>query len=332
MNNMYSLIEMLRYKRPEGSLTQLDFCIRFIEPMFGVSDTHGNYIKIVNNEDGSSPKICFTAHHDTVHSTEGKQKVKVVKDMVYVHDVTKSSCLGADCTTGIWLILNMVASKIPGVYVIHAGEESGCIGSQALVRDNPDWLDVVEGVISFDRYGTSSIITHQTGIRTASDTFAKCLSDVLSMPQLEADSGGSYTDSNEYSKRVSECTNISVGYYNQHTIRESQDLVYADELLGSLLTADWSKLTFHRDPSVVEMDNWYSSMYGSRFNDYGYFKADYGDYGDEDVKDLFELVCDYPEEVTELLSQLGYSASELSQDFGIQETKYLNNYIQRKVC
>ena len=52
-----------------------------------------------------------------------------------------SSCLGADCTTGIWLIMNMIEAKvIEGVYVIHAAEEVGCKGSRALVADDPEWL------------------------------------------------------------------------------------------------------------------------------------------------------------------------------------------------
>ena len=72
------------------------------------------------------------------------------------------------------------------------------------------------------------------------------------MPLLQPDNTGSYTDSNEYSSVVSECTNISVGYYNQHTKNEVQDLDYADELLIALCQADWSGLVFERDASKVE--------------------------------------------------------------------------------
>ena len=62
----HSLIEMLRYKRPEGSVTQREFCKRFLEPTFGRPDKHGNYIHIV----GDKPNLCFTAHHDTVHKDD----------------------------------------------------------------------------------------------------------------------------------------------------------------------------------------------------------------------------------------------------------------------
>ena len=324
---MFSLIEMLKYKRPEGSITQMDFCIRFLEPSFGLPDIHGNYVKIVNNN-GKQPNICFMAHHDTVHKKEGMQKVRVKNDKAYIHSTKVSSCLGADCTTGVWLILNMIEHNIPGVYVIHSGEESGCIGSSALVKDKPDWLDHIEGAISFDRYGTKSIVTHQMGVRTASDTFAKCLADVLGMPKLKADSGGSFTDSNEYKDIVSECTNISVGYYNQHTQSESQDLLYADELCNALVNADWSKLTFHRDPSVYEYDR-----YRWGFNRYDYMDNYYDGfnlgYDKDDARDLFDIVCDYPEEIVEILQSYGITANQLREDLNLYDNGYINNYLSK---
>lgn len=332
IHTTYTLLEMLKYKRPEGSRSQVVFNMKFIEPYFGEPDIHGNYIKVVNKYDGSSPNICFAAHHDTVHDEPGMQELTVKNEIVTLARDETSNCLGADCTTGIWLILNMIEACIPGVYVIHASEESGCQGSKALVRSKPDWLQHIESVISFDRYGEKSIITHQMGGRTASNTFAKKLSEILNMPKLKADSHGSYTDSNEYRKLVSECTNISVGYLNQHSTKESQNLRYSRELLNALLSADWSKLTFHRDQFVPDYDD-YSGVYKHMGFDYlqDDFDFPYSDgstdyYEDED---LFEIICDYPEEVASLLKSFGYEAAQLAYDLGIQETKYLNKYNRR---
>ena len=244
---MHSLVEMLRYKRPEGSDTQKAFCKRFLEPTFGKPDQFGNYIKII----GDKPNVCFTAHHDTVHFKEGFQKLIIMNDVVSISNHADSNCLGADCTTGVWLILGMIEFGVQGVYVIHAAEESGCQGSQHLIASDPVWLGHIDAVISFDRKGQKSVITHQMGIRTASDAFAKSFIDVVNMSQLEPDTTGSYTDSNEYAPIVSECTNISVGYYNQHSKNEVQDLDYADDLLIALCQADWSGLVFERDVSAV---------------------------------------------------------------------------------
>ena len=85
---MHSIIEMLRYMRPEGTVTQRQFCKRFLEPVFGLPDEHGNYILHI----GDQPKICFTAHHDTVHKQEGMQKLIVSNDVVSVADSKVSSC------------------------------------------------------------------------------------------------------------------------------------------------------------------------------------------------------------------------------------------------
>ena len=303
---MYSLIEMLRYKRPEGSDTQREFCNRFLEPMFGLPDRHGNYTLSV----GDKPNLCFTAHHDTVHRTDGMQQLIVTNDVVSVADSTKSNCLGADCTTGIWLILNMVEAGIAGVYVIHAAEESGCKGSKALVDDHPMWLSSVDAVISFDRFGDKSVITHQMGMRTASEAFAKSFSKALGMPELVADDGGSYTDSNEYSGVVQECTNISVGYYGQHGVNETQDLKYAELLATALVCADWSQLVFDRDPSVKE-DLW--EDFGSR----GFSKPD-----ESNIQAMKDLIQDHPQKIAELLDDWGINYYSLAEEAHIDDSRY----------
>ncbi len=308
---MYSLVEMMTYRRPEGSKTQRKFCRRFLEPTFGKPDAFGNYIHII----GDKPNLCFTAHHDTVHRQGGLQKLIVTNDVLSVSNNADSNCLGADCTTGIWLILGMIEHGIEGVYVIHAAEESGCQGSTSLVSYKPKWLDQLDAVISFDRYGQKSVITHQMGMRTASDTFAKSFASVVKMPLLQPDDGGSYTDSNEYADIVSECTNISVGYYNQHTKNEIQDLEYADDLLIALCQADWSGLVFERDPSVVD-DIWKGT------DKYGY---NYGK-DDENIDSLERLVIDYPTRVAEMLDQYGFTPQQLMEECQIDDMSHYYNY------
>ena len=54
---MFSLVEMLRYMRPDGCEAQRLFCQRFLEPVFGYPDVHGNYIKIISDETGQYPSI-----------------------------------------------------------------------------------------------------------------------------------------------------------------------------------------------------------------------------------------------------------------------------------
>jgi len=308
------LIEMLRYMRPEGSETQLDFCDEFLKPTFGHPDALGNYTVQV----GGNPRLCFTAHQDTVHKTGGMQAVVVSNGVASVADAINSSCLGADCTTGIWLMLNMIEAGVHGTYVVHAAEEVGCKGSSGLVYDNPEWLDYTDAVISFDRKGTDSVITHQMGIRTASDEFAKSFADALNLPQLKSDTNGSYTDSNEYARVVAECTNISVGYYNQHSVAETQDLEFAELLLQHLLEADWSKIVISRDPASYE-DSW------------GYYEKPMYEYGNREALDMVSVVEDNPAAIASLLESLGYTYQALLDDIDSGDSYYTNNYASRRM-
>jgi hypothetical protein len=240
-------LEMLTYMRPAYSRYNQKFCRRYIQPVFGQPDKFGNYIKII----GDKPKVAFMAHHDTVHRYDGRTSVRMKDDYVYCHT---QDCLGADDTTGVFIILSMVAANVPGVYVIHAAEEIGCIGSKNLVKSRHDFLKYVDFAISLDRKGCTSIITHQASGRTCSDAFADSLNTILGGGFVK-DSGGVYTDSNEYVDDIAECTNLSVGYYNMHSKKEHQDLEFIDILVNKMIKADWSQLVKKREPGDCEYDD-----------------------------------------------------------------------------
>lgn len=329
----YSLVEMLRYRRPEGSETQRIFCDKYLKPVMGDPDPHGNYIKLINYPNGGAPYLCFTAHHDTVHKVDGMQHLVVNGDKIMASD---SNCLGADCTTGVWLILEMIHAGVPGIYVVHAGEEVGCKGSRAMIKDHPTWLNNTKAVISFDRKGEESVITHQVGYRTASDAFAVSFSEALGMPLLRPDNTGVYTDSNEYIDVVGECTNISVGYMNQHTKGEYQDLYFAYYLREKLLNADWSKLVFEREPGSFEADmsTYYRGHgYYNNFEDddwgYPYSKPRKGysllnlrgELKGRNETELLDIIKEYPDEVAELLDEWGVDSTYLMEQ--LEQLLYL---------
>lgn len=235
------LLEMLTYARPAGSRSERRFIRRFIVPTGAKSDSYGNRILRI----GSAP-IVWCSHTDTVHRFGGRQDVRVIRDVV---SAPFSNCLGADDTTGVWLMLEMIRHGVEGLYIFHRGEEVGCVGSRAIADNTPEVLDGIDYAISFDRRGTDSIVTHQMGQRTCSDVFARSLAEALGTDDhMWADPSGVYTDTNEYAHLVPECTNISVGYMNQHSRHETQDLWFADYLLGNLLSADYTKLIAARIP------------------------------------------------------------------------------------
>jgi hypothetical protein len=307
--NRQLLTSMLRHMRPAYSVAEQAFCNEYLYPVFGVPDKHGNYIHIV----GDQPDIMFTAHTDTVHKVGGLQEVVIENSFV---TAPKSNCLGADCTTGIWLMLGMIEAGIEGVYVAHAAEEVGGIGSSSLVKDKPTWLNYIDICISFDRYGTDSIITHQSYMRTASDVFASSLSAALGMRSMKPDTNGLYTDSFEYAEVVAECTNISVGYYDQHTRKESQDLYFAETLLERLCKADWSLLDVSRDPTLPDVIHERSM---ARYDNY------YED-SEEELLAIKRLLMDRGESVAKLLLEYGLTAEAILDEIAVDDSTVYRNY------
>lgn len=318
-----NFIDMLGYKRPEGSRYQKKFCRRFLEPVFGKPDAHGNYTLIL----GDNPRIAFMSHHDTVHRTDSRQVVQIMDDFVFS---SGNDCLGADCTTGIYIMLRMIEENISGVYVVHAGEEIGCVGSSALIKDFPAWIGKVDAAISFDRKGYTSIITHQMGARTCSDAFADSLADILDLSMVK-DTTGAYTDSNEYVDYVSECTNISVGYFDQHTKKESQDLVFLEYFIQALLEADWSQLVFKRAIGAVEYSNYdLGPPKGRKVPTHDYYDDPWNDkylLDDEpECGDIKSVMKRYPDQVAQILQSYGYSADGLLDDCIDLKEKWQRNF------
>jgi hypothetical protein len=312
--NEQTLIEMLGYMRPQDSTAQEMFCDKYLLPIMGKPDAHGNYILSVGNR----PNIAFMAHHDTVHRDGGLHKPHVSNKGIVS---TNTDCLGADCTTGVWLILAMIQAKVTGLYVVHAAEEVGCIGSRAIVDDKPSWIADIQAAISFDRRGYDSIVTHQMGERTASDAFAVSLNDALGL-QMKPDSTGSFTDSNEYAYVIDECTNISVGYHGQHTSRETQDMPFAMALRDRLIQADWSGIVIKRDAAIAYDDiqaSYKGYGQGGKYNSYQDTFRD-GRYDDEDDDDelmtMADLVYENPEEIADLLLSYGFNLNDLREELG----------------
>ena len=94
---------------------------------------------------------------------------------------------------------------------------------------------------------------------------------------------------------IPECTNLSVGYWSQHTIKETQDVGFAEKLLARLLQIDWEALPTSRDVT----DNDYS------FDDYNYY--------DRGAYDMLDLCEEHPVEVAEILEDYGVTVQELRE-------------------
>lgn len=187
-------------------------------------------------------------------------------------EITKfeNSTLGADDKVGVFLCLKMILEKIPGLYAFHIGEECGGIGSLFLTKNHKQRFEKIKRAIAFDRAGYTDVIEHQRGGRCCSTEFGKALAELLNtnMPKFEkynAGIHGSFTDTANYRDIIPECTNISVGYFNQHGVNEHLDYVWLMHiLLPAVLKADFNSLPTVRDPKKVET----YTTYGNNWSNY----------------------------------------------------------------
>lgn len=239
------LLKIFSYQRGQDTVAEKMFITKYIDSIPGVDkDGFGNRYKHV----GTS-YVAFSSHTDTVHSSHSSQGQDVyVKGKYAMTD--GHSVLGADDGTGVWLMLNMLYAKVPGLYVFHRMEERGGRGSDYIAKTKLVGSSIKKAV-AFDRKGYSDIITHQSGRRTCSDEFAKALAKQLG-GSFKPCSGGSFTDTKNYSDYVPECTNVSIGYFNAHTQDEIQDLQFAEKLVRKLVRVNWKSLPVARNPGEKE--------------------------------------------------------------------------------
>lgn len=269
---MDRLIRILSHKRPAGSATEQ--LLR--EELLGKYNPviiEGNHVVTVLKADGTTSPVLFSCHTDTVHSHFGTQRLFTDADFnmialdedplppaktwvpgtVYVP--RDRGCLGADDGAGWWLLMEMMDAKVPGTYVFHHSEERGGIGSRDFASKQPDILKGFKYAVAFDRKGTGDIIQHQRGGQCCSDEFVTALSQAFSKANPRLDykaASGTFTDTANYTRLIPECTNISCGYYNEHTENEWLDVNHLKRLRDALIVIEWDTLPVVRDPAKVE--------------------------------------------------------------------------------
>lgn len=259
MNTTELFLKLTSETYPHGTESELEHLL----PDNLKKDGYGNYYL----EIGRNYTTMFTSHLDTASGS-----VAVGKKQPIIHNISKdgktvttigNTILGADCKAGVVIMMNMIEHKIPGLYYFFLGEEVGCKGSRWLAKEMYKGTmfpgNDITKVISFDRRGTNSIITYQYNGRCASDEFADSLILEFKKTGMEMvkDPYGVCTDSIQFQDFIPECTNISVGYYSEHTSNEKQDLEFLEKISNSVIDINWESLVIKRDPSVIDYGNFY---------------------------------------------------------------------------
>jgi hypothetical protein len=296
LSGIAELMAMLEYRRPAWSHTETKWINRFLLPLGLEEDAYGNLYKRI----GTAP-VLYSCHTDTAHHAGGKQTISLLNGTIAQCDA-KSNCLGADDTAGAWLMVEMIRAGKPGLYIFHRAEEVGGLGSSYIAKHTPGLLADILYAIAFDRRGNTSIITHQ-GNRTCSDVFAKSLGRALAMGHVP-DSGGLFTDTANYTDLIGECTNVSVGYQNEHTKRETLDAEYLLALRDAVLALDVTGLVAERQPGDVDPDDY-------SFNWQDELDADQEPRG-HTSQPLASLLRDHYDEVADWLEDYGITADEVA--------------------
>jgi len=275
-NELLSLLmKLLARTTPHGREKTL---ARYL-PRGGTWDAADNYIVEV----GTGSETLFASHLDTV----GSKSVKV--NPVIEHGIIhagrrKVPCLGGDDKCGVLCLIAMIAAGVPGVYIFHAGEECGGIGSDHIAKTMD--LTRFKRAVEFDRRGKFSVITSMGWTDTCSLEFAEALCDQLGRGFFP-DPTGSFTDVLQYADVIPEVSNVSSGYENAHS---AQEIIDADwlitELIPKLYKVDWEALPVKRDPTKTY--NWETGLYG------GYSTRSFPWWDDTDDGIQLCDLCAYP--------------------------------------
>ena len=232
MNIKKLFLALTEFTIPNGMEHKLE---RFF-PKGIQKDGCGNYyIKIGNS------RTIFTCHMDTACSRYQRVNHVIKGNMISTDGTT---VLSGDDKNGMTILLYMIYRKVPGTYYFFQGEESGMKGAHAIITKNVEFFYDYDRMVSFDRRGTNSVITHQMSRRGCSQEFALALAEELNYHGFKyvPDSTGIFTDSASFINIIPEATNLSVGYWHEHSYTETADIAFVEALAKAACLVHWEEL------------------------------------------------------------------------------------------
>lgn len=241
MNIKESFLNLTEYTIPYGYESD----VAHLLPDNIIEDDFGNYFISIGDS-----KTLFTCHLDSF--CRKKEKVNHIIDGNIIKTDGKT-ILGGDNKAGVVVLLYMIEHKIPGTYYFFIGEEplltNGLIGSNYL-KKNTSFLKKFKRAIAFDRKKTGSIITRQMAQECCSIEFTNALINEFKNCGLimKGDPNGYYTDTGNFIELIPECTNISVGVWNEHYKDEYVDISYVEQIAKAACKIKWEKLPSNRIP------------------------------------------------------------------------------------
>jgi hypothetical protein len=327
--DLTSLKSILGLRRPSCGYGQSVLANALQTITCGTIDSVGNVWAHISS-DNKWPKTMFTSHIDTVHKDEGISTIINIGGYMNTNGI-----LGADDGAGVYIMLKMFLSGVPGLYVWFADEEIGRVGSEYWLASNEHLCVDIDLCVSFDRAGSNEVIHNQLGINTASVDAAQWVSDAIGNGYSPS-AFGCYTDSFSFRKKIPECMNIGVGYECAHTQNEFVDASHVDWLAEKCCKTDWSACPVIRNnKTCLDFSDEFGSVFDDshiydRFNDspgltdysgcnaksygrqlqYGDFEDDRGNPDSFEDSQLVSMISDDPQTALSILKK-HYETSQL---------------------
>ena len=267
------LVEVLSYPRKHDSVTEAEFqtWLKGRLELAGHKPSLmqlGSFSVEVKRPDGKRSTALFSCHTDTVDMPCAAGQRKTMNydpnfGLITLANDSVGGCLGADDGAGVWIMLKMIEAKVPGTYIFHRAEECGGLSAKANADKEAKFLKHFEISVAFDRPRDNEIITHQGGLKCASDKFSKALCERLNSKGMDykPSTNGVYTDNKEYRKLIAENVNVGVGYTGQHGRGEDLDYAHLNALLNACTAIDWDALPVDRNPAEADPTSAYKPYF-----------------------------------------------------------------------
>lgn len=256
------LIELLQIHGISGQ--EDDICDYLYQELYDEMDTveidvHGNLLaeKNYGNGDSEEAVILLSAHMDTVFAVLPNRRLIVEDDIIH----SDRGALGADDRAGIAIILEVIRQLREGDFngklkvAFSREEEIGCIGSQSM---STDWLHDIDLAIVVDRRANRDIVIGNV-IAFCSDEvgeFMEYVADTLNQSDWACVEGG-MSDAAIFATRGINTVNLSAGYYDEHTAKESVSLLNMEDTVGLIMQAlKLVEVHYHSFGQVPDYNKW----------------------------------------------------------------------------
>lgn len=306
-----NIIELLKYNQNELG-NKIKEIVSNYRDFYSIISIDGGGILVTPKGSKNYPLIC--SHLDTINDQRKEKetpKIVIQGDYISLASDSPCSCLGGDDRCGVFIALELIKARLPYAFGFFYDEEVGGVGSSYMLQY---LTDNITAFIGLDRRGAD-----QAAI------YGYDNSELMSLFERRGyfKAKGSFTDASNlariYSKGVA-CINLSVGYYNEHTPKETINITAMNRTL-TILKDMVDGLT--SKPFLIENFMIYNELYQSKLYYYGDDDL-YNYYGDDGLYNYYD---DDDSEALEQWYIEGYNKA-MEQGYEIAKAEFYNDNLK----